>query len=500
MSGMIAKKMFIDGDWTDGVSGEFIDVTDPSTGQNYLKIPEASEEDIDSAVDAARDAFEKGVWSRIPPSERARVLLKLADLLESRSAQLAEMETRNTGKSLRQSSNYDIPYAIDNIRFLAGASREMDGFSAAEYNGEGTSFLKREPVGVIAVITPWNYPFILAAWRVAAALAVGNSVVVKPSSLTPVTTLEFAEAATKVGIPKGVLNVVTGKGSRAGEKLAASADVDMIAFTGSTEVGSRLQEIGSRTIKKVSLELGGKAPFIVFEDADIDAATEGAVVGGIINNGQDCANATRFYVHRSVLESFLDLLARKLAAVRVGDPFDMSSDMGPMISSVQRERTEYYIKKGIEEGANVLFGGDRPRIEGHEGGYFIRPSLLYTENENSAIVKEEIFGPVLTVLPFEDYEDVISRSNSVKYGLCASVWTKDASRGMRAIRDLRFGTVWLNDHLPVPSETPWAGYKQSGIGVSMSKYGLEEFTLVKHAYVDMTGKVRKSWYYQVFGG
>ncbi len=496
---MIKKNMFIDGEWVKGASGASIEVIDPSKGEPYALIPEATEQEIGLAVDASRSAFDSGVWPRLPPSERSKFIHRLAEILEHKVAKLVDVETRNTGKPIKQSSNYDIPYAIDNMHFLAGAARELNGISATEYNGEGTSFIRREPVGVVAIITPWNYPFVLTAWRVVAAMAVGNTVVVKPSSLTPMSTLEFAEASKKAGIPHGVLNVVTGSGRKAGETLASNQKVDMIAFTGSTEVGSRLQEIGAKSVKKVSLELGGKAPFIVFEDADLDAATEGAVVGGIINNGQDCANATRFYVHRSKIADFKKLLTQKLGIVRVGDPFDRTVDMGPMISSQQRERTEDYIRKGLEEGGQLLYGGDRPSIEGHENGYFIRPSAIYTENEESAIVKEEIFGPVLTVLPFEEYEDVIYRSNNVKYGLCASVWTKDVLKSARALRDLRFGTVWVNDHLPVPSETPWGGFKQSGIGVSMSKFGLEEFTLIKHAYIDLTGKARKSWYYQIFG-
>ncbi len=496
---MIKKNMFIDGDWLKDHSGALIEVIDPSKGKPYAMIPEATEREIGTAVDAAREAFDRGVWPRLPPSERSKFIGRLTDILEQKIAKLIDTETRNTGKTIKQSSNYDIPYAIDNMRFLAGAAREFNGLSATEFNGEGTSFLRREPVGVIAIITPWNYPFLLIAWRVVAALAVGNTVVVKPSSLTPMSTIEFAEASRKAGLPRGVINVVTGSGKKAGETLAQNEKVDMIAFTGSTEVGSRLQELGAKSVKKVSLELGGKAPFIVFEDADLDAATEGAVVGGIINNGQDCANATRFYVHRSRIADFNELLTQKLKRVRVGDPFDKSMDMGPMISSHQLERTEDYIRKGLEEGGKLLCGGNRPSIEGHEGGYFIRPAAIYTENEDSSIVKEEIFGPVLTVLPFEEYDDVIQRSNNVKYGLCASVWTKDVLKSARALRDLRFGTVWVNDHLPVPSEVPWGGFKQSGIGVSMSKLGLEEFTLVKHAYIDLTGKTRKSWYYQIFG-
>lgn len=493
-------KMFINGNWVNSKNEEYFDVRNPATGQVIAQVPEASEVDVSEAIDAASESFDSGSWSKIPPADRSNVLLKAASMLESRMDEFIKLETENTGKSIKQVSGYDIPYTIDNIKFLAGAARILEGKAMSEYVADGTSAIRREPIGTIGVITPWNYPLMMVVWRAFPALAMGNSVVVKPASYTPLSTLKLAELLEKAGIPKGVFNVVTGPGGKTGEQLAKSNKVDMIAFTGSTEVGRRLSEISSGNLKKVSLELGGKAPFIVFKDADIEAAVEAAIVGGLVNNGQDCANSTRYYVHEEIADKFEKRLKERMSQVKIGNPMDSHTDFGPLISNGQRDRVESYIKKGQQEGGKLLYGGNRPMLKGYEGGYFIIPAIIETDNENSAIVKEEIFGPVFTVLKFKDYDDVIRRSNDVTYGLGSSVWTKDITTAMRATRDLRFGTVWVNEHVVVPSEMPWAGYKQSGHGASLSAYSLEEFTYIKHVYFDLTGKTRKDWYSQIFTG
>jgi betaine-aldehyde dehydrogenase len=492
--------MFINGEWKNSSNGESFTVLNPATGSQFAEVPSATNDDVDFAVESAGDSFNRGVWSKLSPGERSVMLLKVASMIEERMSELAILETQISGKSIKQTTGYDLPYTVDNIRFLAGASRVLEGKAMGEYVGEGTSAIRREPIGVIGVITPWNYPLMMAVWRAFPALAMGNSVVVKPASYTPLTTLELAKIIEKVGVPKGVFNVITGPGGRVGEALARNRNVDMIAFTGSTEVGKKLHELGSSTLKKISVELGGKAPFIVFEDADLDAATESAIVGGLVNNGEDCANSTRYYVHKSVKDKFTNLLIKKLKKVKVGDPMDPKTDVGPLVSSSQRDRVEGYIEKGIEQGGNLLEGGKRPTIKGMENGFFLNPTVIYTENQQSDIVQEEIFGPVFSILPFTTYDEVISKSNGVIYGLGSSVWTKNVTTAMNAVKDLRFGTVWVNEHVTVPSEMPWAGYKQSGHGASLSAYSLEEFTYIKHVYFDLTGKVRKSWYYQIYGG
>jgi betaine-aldehyde dehydrogenase len=490
---------FIDGKWQNASDERVVEVVGPASGKAIATVPHASSPDVKAAIDAARRAFDTGPWPKTTAAERSSIFMRLADLIEKDIGRLSSLESLNAGKSIKQSSNYDLPYLVDNIRFLAGAARNMEGKAMGEYVDEGTSAIRREPIGVTGVITPWNYPLMMVVWRCVPALLTGNTVVIKPASYTPMTTLEFGKLAEKAGIPRGVLNIVTGPGPEIGEILAKSPDVDMIAFTGSEEVGRSLSRSGSETLKKVSLELGGKAPFIVFDDANLPAAVEGAVVGGLVNNGQDCANSTRYYVHEKLIDEFEKQLISKLREVRIGDPLDPSTDMGPLISASHRARVENYIRTGMEEGGLLKYGGEEPSIAGHEGGFFLTPAVIRTENENSRIVKEEIFGPVYTVLPFSDFEDVIRRSNDVIYGLGASVWTSDMNKALRATRELRFGTVWVNEHIVVPSEMPWAGYKRSGHGASLSAYSLEEFTYIKHVYFDITGSTRKKWYYQVYG-
>jgi betaine-aldehyde dehydrogenase len=488
-------KLYINGVWVDSEDGSYIDVINPATEEKITEVARASQNQVDAAVDAARDAFDKGPWSRMTPAERSNLLLKLAERIENKLQEYAKVESMISGKTIKQTSNYDIPYIVDNIRYMAGLARNFEGKALKEYVPEGASTIRRDPIGVVAAITPWNYPLMEVIWRAIAAISVGNTVVVKPASLTPVTTLMLASDLEAVGLPKGVFNVIVGPGSSVGEQLAKHKKVDMIAFTGSTEVGKRLMELGSSTLKKVSLELGGKAPFIVFDDADVEAAVQGAVVGGLVNNGEDCANSTRYYVHENIYSKFLNALLRELRKVKIGDPLDETVDMGPLISKSHRERVESYIRKGIEEGGKLTYGGKRPFSK----GFYLEPTVIETNNNRSVIVQEEIFGPVWTVLKFKEYDEVIEKANDVIYGLGASVWTKDVTRAIRATRDLRFATVWINEHVPVPSEMPWPSYKQSGSGSSLSTYGLEEYTYIKHVYFDISGATRKSWYYQVYG-
>jgi len=494
------KLMFIENEWVKSSDEKSLDVFDPSTGKVMDTVPHASKDDARRAVDAARDAFDKDNWSKLPPGDRANLLLKVASMLEQRSEEFIRLEAANSGKTLKQVTYYDWLGIVDSIRFLAGASRVLEGKAMAEYAAEGTSAIRREPVGVVACITPWNYPLMLGIQRLVPALAMGNTVVVKPPTYTPLTLIELAKVMQKVGLPKGVLNVVTGPGSEVGEELATHPGVDMVSFTGSTEVGRRLMELGSKTVKKISLELGGKAPFIVFADADIEAAVRGGVVGGLLNNAQECGAATRYYIHESIFEKYVNRLIEELQKVKIGPSLDMKSDLGPLVSDTQRMRIEEYARKGVEEGGRILRGGKRPQIPDHENGYYVEPTVIQTENHDSVIVKEEIFGPILTMLKFSSYDEVIEKSNGVIYGLTASVWTKDVTTAIRCTRDIRAGTVWVNDHFStMPVEMPWGGCKQSGTGVEASTYSLEECTNIKHVYFDISGTQRRSWHFAVYG-
>ncbi len=487
-------KMLINGRWVNARSGKRMKIINPATEKVIATVPEGGRDDARIAIDAARTAFDKGTWPNTTPAERSTVLWRMADLIEKNVDKLARIESVNQGKTIKYSRESDFPFLIDNLRFFAGAARNLDGKSAAEYSGLGTSIIRREPVGVVASIVPWNYPLYIAIWKIAPALATGNTLVVKPASYTPLTLLEFAKLAGGI-IPKGVLNVVTGPGEIVGSELASSKKVDMISLTGDTETGKKIMQLAAANVKKVHLELGGKAPFIVLEDADLEAAAEGAVVGGFFNGGQDCTAATRIYVHQKVYSSFLEKLVRKTKAIKLGNQLDKKTDMGPLISAKQRDRVEAYVKSGLSQGAKLILGGKR--IGGR--GYFFQPTIFTNVGQDMKICQEEIFGPVLSVIKFSAIKEAVEKANGVVYGLAASVWTKDIKNAFRIANKLRFGTVWINEHGVLASEMPHGGYKQSGFGKDLSMYALDEYTNVKHIYVDLTEGSRKPWYYTVYG-
>jgi aldehyde dehydrogenase (NAD+) len=473
-------RLYIGGEWQDAVSGKTFASINPATGGVLAEVAEGDAEDIDRAVRAAREAFEGGKWPTMDARKRGKLLYAIADRLEARADELARLETLDNGKPVREARMFDIEGSIECFRYYAGWADKIDG-DVIPVPGPYLNYTRREPVGVCGQIIPWNYPLQMAAWKVAPALACGNTVVLKPAEQTPLTALELARCAEEAGLPPGVLNVVPGFGQTAGAALVRHPEVDKIAFTGSTEVGKVIQREAAGTLKRVSLELGGKSPNIVLADADLEAAVRGAASAIFYNTGQACTAGSRLLVEEKVRDELVEKLVKRAEGMRPGDPLDPKCRMGPLVSQEQLDRVLGYVEKGKAEGAELVFGGDRP--DGR--GYFLNPTIFDRVRPEMTIAREEIFGPVLAVTTFADEEEAVALANRSEYGLAAAVWTKDVRKAHRIAHALRAGTVWINMYHTLDTGSPFGGYKQSGYGRELGKYALDLYTQVKSVWVSL---------------
>ncbi len=474
------RPMLIDGQWVQAKSGKAFPTYDPSTGEVMARVAEGDSADIDLAVRAARNAFDKGPWKNMKPSDRGKLIWKLADLLEQHLEEFAQLESLDNGKPLTLARAADVPLAVDLFRYMAGWATKIEGNSipiSVPYlpGAEFLAYTRREPVGVVGQIIPWNFPLLMAAWKLGPALAVGCTVVMKPAEQTPLSALRLGELFLEAGFPKGVVNIVPGYGETAGAALAAHSGVDKVAFTGSTEVGKLILHAAAGNLKKVTLELGGKSPSVVLPDADLESGIPGVASAIFFNHGQCCCAGSRLYVEKSIFDKVIAGVADQARQITLGPGMNPTTQMGPLVSDEQQQRVLGYLESGLAEGAEAVAGGKR----GGDRGYFVEPTVLVNTSSSMKVVQEEIFGPVVCAEPFTDVEEVIQKSNNNIYGLAAAVWTKDLSKAHRIAAELRAGTVWINCHNIFDAALPFGGYKQSGWGREMGHEALDLYTEVK---------------------
>ena len=470
-----ATKLLINNQWVDSTSGKSFPTINPSTGLEICPVAEADAADVDKAVHAARTAFEKGPWRRTAAAERGQLLHRLADLIEENADELARLESLDNGKPYHVAKTADLPLTIACYRYYAGWADKIQG-KTIPIAGNYFCYTRLEPVGVVGQIIPWNFPLLMQAWKLAPALAAGNTVVLKPAEQTPLTALRVGELIVEAGFPAGVVNILPGYGPTAGAAIAWHHDIDKVAFTGSTEVGHLIMEAAARSnLKRVTLELGGKSPNIVFADADLDEAIEGAHFGLFFNQGQCCCAGSRLFVEAKAYDEFVEKSVARAKSRKVGDPFDPANEQGPQVDDVQFEKVMSYIDAGKKDGASLLAGGNRVGNR----GFFIEPTVFADVKDNMKIAQEEIFGPVMSILKFNDIEEVVERSNRSEYGLAAAVWTRDIGKAYAIANNVRAGTVWINCYDVFDAAAPFGGFKQSGIGRELGEYGLQQYTEVK---------------------
>lgn len=470
-----ATKLLINNEWVDSISGHTFETINPATGEVICEVAAAETEDVEKAVKAARNAFNQGEWTKISPCDRGKLLYKLADLIEAHIDELAELETLDNGKPLKDSRNIDLPLVIACYRYYAGWADKIQG-KTIPITGDFFCYTRHEPIGVVGQIIPWNFPLLMQAWKLAPALATGNTVILKPSTHTPLSALRVGELIIEAGFPPGVVNILPGYGNTAGMAIARHMDIDKVAFTGSTEVGHMIMEAAAQSnLKRVTLELGGKSPNIIFADADMISAIEGAHFALFFNQGQCCCAGSRVFVEEKCYDEFVAKSVKRAQQRIVGNPFDLKTEQGPQVSQAQYDKVMGYIESGMREGAHLLYGGQRIG----DRGFFIQPTVFGNVQDQMKIAQEEIFGPVMSIIKFKTIEEVIERANATIYGLAAAVWTKDIRKALAIANGVRAGTVWVNCYDVLDTAAPFGGFKQSGIGRELGEYGLEEYTEVK---------------------